>query len=243
MFNIETHCHSHHSFDCNTSIDAIIETCKKRDIKGIVICDHDVCAITLHEEELFKKNQITLFKAIEFTTKTDAHIIGISPQIKDLQKPRFFYGLCELIDCLKSIKATIIIPHPNHVTGIVGNGKIPQVEIEKAFKAADFVEIENYRYGITKTDFTKQYPHLICLMGSDAHNANSVGAFLNIVDCGGNNFYETLSRGKIDFVKNARHGKLYWLRKAIQRTFFYQWLLNLFSPEIRRVIKNKVFHR
>ena len=182
MFSIETHCHSHHSFDCNTAIESIIETCEKRDIKGIVICDHDTCGITPEEEALFIAKKITLFKAIEFTTKTDAHVIGVCPRIKELEQPRYHYELADLIDKLQAVGATIIIPHPNHGTGIVGNGKIDEVSIRKAFMAAHFVEKENFRYGKTKIDFKKQYPHIAWIIGSDAHSSKNVGAFVNQVD-------------------------------------------------------------
>ena len=121
---IETHCHSHHSFDSEMSIAHIVEACKKWGIGGIVVCDHDTCGITPEEEALFADNGIRLFKAIEFTTKTDAHIIGVSPRIKTIEKERGHYTVGELINALQSIGATIIIPHPSHGTGIVGNGMV-----------------------------------------------------------------------------------------------------------------------
>lgn len=243
MVNIETHCHSHHSFDCNTSIESIVETCKARNIKGIVICDHDVCGITEEEEALFATNGIKLFKAIEFTTQTDAHVIGISPRIKELQKDRFSYSLDELIDELQALGAAIIIPHPNHGTGIVGNGKIPHESIEKALDVAHFVEKENFRYGVTNNDILKKYADKALLIGSDAHSAKNVGAFVNQVKSIEMDFLSTMCSGDLSGLKNEEHGYIYWTIKKIKKTGIYQLVLKIFPPEFRRIVKNKMFNK
>ena len=243
MVRIETHCHSHHSFDCNTAISDIISTCLQREVKGIVICDHDVCDITEEEETSFKDNGIRLYKAIEFTTKTDAHVIGISPRIKELQQERFHYELDELIDKLQSIGAAIIIPHPNHGTGIVGNGKIEQGAIEKAFLSAHFVEKENYRYGKTSSDIIKKYSKKSFVMGSDAHASKNVGAFVNLVGEIKDDFLATMQSGKISYYKNDEHGRGYWIMKSVKASAPYQFLLKLFPDELRRNIKNKIINK
>ena len=243
MVRIETHCHSHHSFDCNTAISDIIATCLQREVKGIVICDHDVCDITDAEEASFKDNGIKLFKAIEFTTKTDAHVIGISPRIKELQQERFHYDLDELIDKLQTLGATIIIPHPNHGTGIVGNEKIAKEAIEKAFEAAHFVERENYRYGKTSTDIIKKYSKKNWVIGSDAHASKNVGAFVNQVGEIKDEFLATMQSGNVTYLKNDEHGRGYWLMKSVKSSAPYQFLLKLFPAELRREIKNKIINK
>lgn len=243
MVNIETHCHSHHSFDCNTSIESIIESCKARSIKGIVICDHDVCGITTDEEKLFETNGIKLFKAIEFTTQTDAHVIGISPRIKELQQERFYYSLNELIEKLQVLGAAIIIPHPNHGTGIVGNGKILQEDVVNAFAAANFVEKENFRYGKTSSDIIKKYATKALLIGSDAHSAKTVGAFLNQAESIEEDFLSTMKSGALTGLKNEEHWKSYWAMKSFKKTGFYQFLLKLFPTELRRKVKNAMFNK
>lgn len=243
MVRIETHCHSHHSFDCNTAISDIIATCLQREVKGIVICDHDVCNITDEEETSFIDNGIMLYKAIEFTTKTDAHVIGISPRIKELQKERFHYDLDELIDKLQSLGAAIIIPHPNHGTGIVGNGKIAQNVIDKAINAAHFVEKENYRYGKTSLDIIKNYSQKSFVIGSDAHTSKNVGAFVNQIDEIKDDFLATMQTGKISYFKNDEHGRGYWVMKSVKASVPYQFILKLFPTELRRKIKNKIINK
>ena len=243
MVRIETHCHSHHSFDCNTAISDIIATCLEREVKGIVICDHDVCNITDEEEISFKDNGIMLYKAIEFTTKTDAHVIGISPRIKELQQERFHYNLDELIDKLQSLGAAIIIPHPNHGTGIVGNGKIEQFAIDKAFLAAHFVEKENYRYGKTNSEIIKKYSKKNFVIGSDAHASKNVGAFVNQIGEIKDDFLVTMQSGMISYLKNDEHGRVYWIMKSFKASAPYQFLLKLFPAELRRSIKNKIINK
>ena len=243
MVRVETHCHSHHSFDCNTSIDAIIATCISRHINGIVICDHDVCEITEKEEALFKSNGIKLFKAIEFTTQTDAHVIGISPRIKELQQDRFFYSLEDLIDKLQALEAAIIIPHPNHETGIVGNVKIPRSAIDKAFAAAHFVEKENYRYGKTSSEIIKKYSDKALLIGSDAHSSKNVGAFVNEVNEIKEDFLSAMQSGNLSGIKNEEQGKGYWIMKSIKKSAPYQFLLKLFPADMRRKVKNRFINK
>ena len=243
MIRIETHCHSHHSFDCNSSIEGIIDSCKQRGIEGIVICDHDVCDITPEEEALFSKSGIRLFKAIEFTTKTDAHVIGVSPKIKELQKERFYYSLGELIDELIAIRATIIIPHPNHVTGIIGNGKISDVEIDKALSAAHLVEKDNFRYGKTTWNQQKLYSQIKWVIGSDAHSAKNVGAFVNEVSEIKGDFLSIILSGKITHRRNMVHGRGYWMMKSVKASAVYQFLLKLFPTELRRKVKNMIMNK
>lgn len=243
MAYIETHCHSHHSFDCNTAISDIIVTCLQREVKGIVICDHDVCGITHEEEALFKTYDIKLYKAIEFTTQTDAHIIGVSPKITELQQARFHYDLDDLIDRLQAIGAAIIIPHPNHGTGIVGNGKIGNSVIEKAFEAAHFVEIENYRYGKTSSDVIRNYSKKNWVIGSDAHASKNVGAFVNQVREVNDDFLATMQSGNITCFKNDEHGKGYWMMKSVKASAPYQFILRLFPADLRRIIKNKIINK
>lgn len=243
MVRIETHCHSHHSFDCNTAISDIIATCLQREVKGIVICDHDVCDITEEEEALITASGIKLYKAIEFTTKTDAHVIGISPRIKELQQERYYYDLYELINKLQAIGAAIIIPHPNHGTGIVGNGKIAQGAIDKAFEAAHFVEKENFRYGKTSSDVIKKYSKKNWVIGSDAHASKNVGAFVNQVGEIKDDFLATMQSGSISYFKNDEHGRGYWIMRSVKVSAPYQFFLKLFPAELRRKIKNKIINK
>lgn len=240
---IETHCHTHHSFDCNTAIADVITSCERKSVKGIVICDHDVCGITADEERKFIEHGICLYKAIEFTTKTDAHIIGVGSRIMELQQPRFHYELEELINRLQETGACIIIPHPYHKTGIIGNGKICQATIARAFKAAQFVEKENYRYGKIEDDLKKLYPNLHYLIASDAHSSKDVGAFVNQVKEIQDDFLSTMLSGDILCHKNAEHGCLYLVMKSVKHSAFYQILLHLFPEQVRRSVKNKLINK
>ena len=240
---IETHCHTHHSFDCNTSIPNVIAACERNSVAGIIVCDHDVCNITTEEELMFADRGICLYKAIEFTTKTDVHIIGVSNRIRELQQPRFHYELSDLIDKLQSIGACIIIPHPCHETGIIGNGKISRTVVDKAFRSAQFIEKENYRYGKTEGDLPKLYPNLRYVIGSDAHSSKDVGAFVNQVGELYDDFMSTMLSGDISYHKNAEHGKGYWIMKSVKRSKPYQFLLKLLPVGFRRNIKNALINR
>ena len=243
MITVETHCHSHHSFDCNTTIESIVRACKDRCIDAIVICDHDVCDITEEETQLFINNNIRLLKAIEFTTDTDSHIIGISPNIRKLQKQRFHYTLDSIVNELNQIGATIVIPHPFHKTGIIGNVKNSKEAIELALNSARFVECENYRYGVSKGKLKDKYPHLRYLVGSDAHSSKNIGAFVNTITGEAVNILDSLYNEDIKHIKNKQHNRGYWAFRSFKRAPLYQFFLNCFSPELRRNIKNKLFNK
>lgn len=243
---IETHCHSLYSHDSSLSIQDIIEKCKENDIGGIIICDHDNCGITEEDERLFLNSRVLLIKGIEFTSFEGVHIIGCHPLIKNVEKPPFTYGLIELIDLLKSIGATIIIPHPNHATGIIGNGKISADSLNRVFSKADFVEIDNYRYGKTKNtdEISKQYPNIRFLIGSDAHSQKDVGAYCNEFDIKCNSIEDIIStNSKINMVRNKNRSAFYWKWQKIKRKKMYQYLMKMFPAGLRRKIKNLIVNR
>jgi hypothetical protein len=220
--------------------------CLKRNINAIIINDHDVYGLTNEEEENFFINGIAIQRAIEFTTKEGVHIIGIHPQIKSLQKASHYYTVYDIIETLLTFNAFIIIPHPNHQTGLLGNGKVETEDIEYVLSNSHFLEIDNYKYGsLKKRLLINKYSNLKYLIGSDAHSANNIGAYLNIFFSSDRveNLIEYMYKSEITHLYRMKHTWIYWEIKKIKKTFFYQFLLNLFSSSLRRKVKNKLFNK
>ena len=239
---IETHCHSYHSFDSSAKIEDMINECKKKDIQALVLNDHDVCKISDEELDLFNKNNIKLIKAIEFTTFEGVHIIGIEDNIKNLQNEPFFYKAKDLIDQLLKINAWIVLPHPNHETGIVGNNKILVEDSRYCLSKAHFIEINNYRYGKSQDieNTLVKYKDLKPLVGSDAHKASDIGVFYNELETFEEDVFKSLYEKEYKCVVTKERGKLYFFKRKIKKTKIYQFFLNKFSAEIRMKIKKKL---
>jgi len=239
---VETHSHSYLSFDSLAKIEDIITECKKKDIHALVLNDHDVCNISDEEFILFAKNNIKLIKAIEFTTFEGVHIIGVDNNIKILQNEPFFYKAKDLVNQLLKINAWIILPHPNHDTGIVGNKKILQEDSECCLSKAHFIEKNNYRYGQSKDieEILFEYKNLKPLVGSDAHKASDIGVFYNEVEIYAEDIFKSLYENKYKCVVTRERGKLYFFKRKIKKTKIYQFFLNKFSAEFRTRIKKKL---
>jgi histidinol phosphatase-like PHP family hydrolase len=179
---IATHVHSHYSFDCETSINAIISSCKERDINAILITDHDVFSLTVGDLELFKINDIFVIPAIEFTTREGAHIIGAHPNIKQLEADRFSYSCKEIVSAINEIKGWSIIVHPTHSTGVLGT-VISKEDLDFVFSNSDFIEAITYKYGkFNIDDKLKEYTNLTAIISDDAHKATEIGMMLNIIE-------------------------------------------------------------
>ena len=239
---IETHCHSYHSFDSSAKIEDMINECKKKDIQALVLNDHDVCNIIDNEQQQFKDNNIDLIKAIEFTTSEGVHIIGVDNNITSLQNKPFFYKAKDLIDQLLKINAWIVLPHPNHETGIVGNNKILVEDSRYCLSKAHFIEINNYRYGKSQDieNTLVKYKDLKPLVGSDAHKASDIGVFYNELETFEEDVFKSLYEKEYKCVVTKERGKLYFFKRKIKKTKIYQFFLNKFSAEIRMKIKKKL---
>lgn len=247
---IETHCHSLYSHDCNMSVERIAEMGIKHGINHILICDHDNWGISEKDINTLNSKGIKLLHGIEFTTIEGVHIIGVHTVIKQIQKPAKSYSVHEIIDELISIQAVIIVPHPYHVTGIIGNGHVCREDIDYCLRNAQYLEISNYKYGcISKKGIKDHYQHLKELVGSDAHSANAVAAQYNIFEIP--NEIETdrilsyvyTHDVMIGHTIRLSHGKLFWMIKRFKKGWVYQSLLKLFPVSLRRKVKNTIINK
>lgn len=248
MLRLVSHCHTHHSFDSSLPIRKIIDEANSANIKALIINDHDVFSLTDAELVLFKENGIIVFSAIEFTTREGVHVIGVHHDISTVQASPYGYGVIELLSSLKKLGAKIIFPHPYHATGIYGNKNISRDVFEKCIRYADGFEINNYRYGITPLivlDKIKEIsPNAILLIGSDAHCSYEIASFINEYDIPEsievNDMLNFIFNMQPEHIYAKKRHFVYFLFKRVQKTFFYQEMLNLVSSETRKKIKKIV---
>ncbi|MEY8251581.1 MAG: hypothetical protein RPR91_04280 [Colwellia sp.] len=210
----------------------------------LLLCDHDVYRLTKAEESVFSSNDIVLLRAIEFTTKEGVHLIGVHSNIVDLERPAYHYCLQDLLKLLKSISAAILFPHPSHKTGVMGNENLQGNEKISALMFADFIELNNYRYGRTFPEDVKwistNVANFSWLIGSDAHKVSEVTAFYNTTEKVILSESDFKMQAGLNFNHkiNKKRGGWYFRYKKFQKTALYQNVTNILSPKFRRVIKN-----
>ena len=179
---VATHCHTHYSFDCKTSIDELIDACRYKNIGCTFITDHDVFGMTDSDLKKFRDENIIVLNAIEFTTKEGAHIIGIHPEIKNFEKERYYYKSIDLITMLNENDAWISIPHPTHETGVLSVG-LNDEELKFCFENSHFIEQASSKYGKFEIDnILEKYSNLKPIVSDDAHKKEDIGIMLNQID-------------------------------------------------------------
>lgn len=240
---VATHCHTHYSFDCKTSIEDLVSVCKKKNIGCTFITDHDVFGLTDEDLKKFSDENIIVLNAIEFTTKEGAHIIGVHPSIKSFEKERYFYKTVDLIRILKDNGAWISIPHPTHETGILSVG-LDEIELEFCFDNSHFIEQESSKYGKFEIEsLLKKYTNLKPVVADDAHRKEDVGIMLNkinILEKKENIYDEVLSSlyEKSVFSYDEKQLKIRRLKKIIQSSGLYQFVSKKISRDFKNKIKN-----
>jgi hypothetical protein len=239
---IISHCHSRYSFDSPLLLSGILKELVEFSINGVILCDHDVYRLSADEESRFDDANITLFRAIEFTTSQGVHVIGVHSDIKNFERPPFTWNLRDLLCQLGQIDGVIIFPHPSHATGLFGNEKLDNLYKNDVASMADFFEINNFRYGKTfKNDvekINKLVPGVKWLIGSDAHYRNEVSAFVNCLSSiETQNIYTMLKNSQILHEVNQNRSKLYFFIRKLKKSVLYQFGINMFSPQLRIKIK------
>ena len=240
---VATHCHTHYSFDCKTSIEDLVSVCKKKNIGCTFITDHDVFGLTDEDLKKFSDENIIVLNAIEFTTKEGAHIIGVHPSIKSFEKDRYFYKTVDLIRILKDIGAWISIPHPTHETGILSVG-LDDIELRFCFENSHFIEQASSKYGKFEINsILTKYPNLKPIVSDDAHRKEDVGIMLNkinILEKKEDIYDEVLSAlyNNSYYSYDKKQLKIRRLKKIIQSSGLYQFVSKKISREFKNKIKN-----
>ncbi len=167
-WKVELHSHTLYSKDCLTSLDLIIETCKRRSIDRIAITDHNTAEGAL----MLARLAPDLIIPGEEIMTTQGEILAFF--VRETIPPRL--SPAETIQRLRDQGAVISVSHPYDR---LRKGAWEESELLKIVKAVDAIEVFNSRC-IFPEDNAKalafaQAHHKPGTVGSDAHIAYELG--------------------------------------------------------------------
>jgi predicted metal-dependent phosphoesterase TrpH len=186
----ELHCHTYYSRCSLLTPTAILEECKKKELDGICIVDHNIFLGAVEVESANNDRKFKVIKGIEFSTDI-GHIIGLFLSheiIYDRRKKSTEW----LIDEIHRQKGLAILAHPSSFTRIgnknaddIGSLKLDAIE---GFNGRNIFSDENNKARRLAERF-----RLPITVGSDAHFSWEIGT--NIIEC--NDLYHDLKEGKM----------------------------------------------
>ena len=174
MIKFEPHVHSNHS-DGRHSVRKILSEAIKKRIDVISITDHDTLNGSLEAIEVANEEHlpISVILGVEVSTR-NGHLLvyGIQREIDRGMK------MIETIEIVKELGGFTVLAHPFEFY------RHGSVRIEH-FKYVDAIEVFNAKsyLNFLANYFAKKYKKPP-MAGSDAHNAQSVGYGLTLVDVG-----------------------------------------------------------
>jgi predicted metal-dependent phosphoesterase TrpH len=169
MIRADLHVHSLYSFDCRSSLEDIISSCKDKNINCIALADH------ASAEGGLALSRIAPFKVIvaEEVLTPDGEIMGMFLK-ETVESP---LSAEEAISRIKDQGGLICIPHPyDRLRPAALRGK----SLERILKYADLIEGYNSRShmpGVVKRILKLADKHnLPVTAGSDAHTPAEIGS-------------------------------------------------------------------
>lgn len=193
MLRADLHVHTEYSFDCGTSLQAIIDRCLKIGINCVAIADHGTIAgaVKLKEiapfEVIVAEEIFTPIGEIMGLFLTEEVPSGISAE--------------EAIARIRAQRGLVGLPHPfDYMRGI--NQKLRS--LESLVADVDVIEVFNSRalplgFSGGKAKRFAQKHGLLCIAGSDAHTAYEIGrAYVEMPEFNGSDeFRLALAQGNI----------------------------------------------
>ncbi|MEW6014910.1 MAG: PHP-associated domain-containing protein [Candidatus Zixiibacteriota bacterium] len=183
MMRMDLHIHTEHSFDCESSIAAIVRKSEEDGLDLIAICDHEtLSAVTLARDY---SERVQVIAASEINTEQGIHIVGLF--LKDEIHSRH---LLDVIDEIHSQKGLALLPHPfRKGKGLLylkeeSRGDITEITAE-ALSKIDLIELATPRCRpeeiIRTHEFLKTHSDIPQVAASDAHTLDEIGrAYLEL---------------------------------------------------------------
>lgn len=229
----DLHCHTRKSFDGFTTEKELLNVCITKKIDIIAITEHDL--VNKIDKKTFKKNNIHIIDACEYTCSKGSHIIGlfVNNSIEKLSPH-------EIINSIKKDGGLVIIPHPfkpgSGVCSIYKNYK-------DILKKADLIEL--YNGGYIGNDFEKEKIRkfanefdLGLIASSDSHKYNQIGYYVT-------GFRYKKDESLKEIITNKKTSLFIDTNQAspprktlrIQKNSIYQKLITFIPSFIKRKIK------
>ena len=216
MARVDFHCHTKYSKCSNLEPKDILKICRKQELQGIMICDHNTTKGSLAFKEVLSPAEEFIFiPGIEILTDR-GEIIGAWIE-EDLTTSYF----PEVTEEIKERGGLVIIPHPFDRI----RGKRFRVT-EKDLPWIDAIEVFNSRCILPNANkkalqLAEKYS-LIQTAGSDAHFAPEIGnAWIEFVGTTTDEFRQSLQRKETTtFGKRSPFSlHLHTLKHRVSRTF------------------------
>ena len=191
MARVDFHCHTKYSKCSNLEPKDILKFCRKLELQGIMICDHNTIRGSLAFKKILSPTEDFIFiPGIEILTDR-GEIIGA--WIEDNLKTSHFPEVAEEI---KEKGGMVVIPHP---FDIIRGKRFRITEADLPF--IDAIEVFNSRCILPKANkkalqIAEKYS-VIQTAGSDAHFAPEIGkAWINFTGSSIDEFRESLQKGE-----------------------------------------------
>ncbi len=222
MYKIEFHCHTKYSKCSNLEPKQILQICKARGLRGVMICDHDTNkGIIAFRKILKSEDDFILIPGIEITTNR-GEIIGAwideTPSSKEFP---------EVAEKIREQDGMVILPHPFDMM----RRSVFKYR-EGDLRYIDAVEVLNSRCiwtnGNKKALKFAKMNSLLMSAGSDAHFAPEIG-----------NAWISFNGNTSEEMK-----KIFKLGKTIfgGQTAPLSLLLHMATHRVRRTLKQTSYH-
>jgi predicted metal-dependent phosphoesterase TrpH len=177
-YRADLHCHTSHSFDCQTPVRQQIQAAKKAGLSALAITDHDQVSAIPEAQALGKKMGIQIIPGVEITTEGGTHIVAlfINEYPTDL-------NIHQVIDFIHAKGGVSALPHLfRSDTGLFYNhtekGQFSAQEIDEIMTKIDLIEINNFKSQLrgedSPLDIIKKYNKPL-LSNTDSHYSFEIG--------------------------------------------------------------------
>ncbi len=175
MLRVEFHCHTIFSKDSLTSLQKLVDVCRRKGIDRVVVTDHNTiagarAAQTLDPERVIVGEEI-------MTTRGEILAAYLTEEIPPMLSP------LETIERLRAQGAFISVSHPFDEWR---SGGWKEKDLREIIPLVDAIEVYNSRcmlpaFNCRAGEFARQH-NLAGTVGSDAHAAFELGRSLNLLE-------------------------------------------------------------
>jgi len=172
---IDYHVHTGWSYDCATSLEALIDRAHEASLACLCVTDHDTIDGALALKRISPPG-LDIVVGCEFTTEDGSQIIGL-----DLPEMIFERNVLKLMQRIREQGGRVLLPHPfRRGSGIFRTEmRRPDAFVRDVLSATDLVECFNGRdtYDNNRRSYLFAVQRALpAVAGSDAHTAGEVGS-------------------------------------------------------------------
>ncbi len=172
---VDYHVHTCFSYDCETSLEAVLARAREAGIRCVCVTDHDTMEGALALKRMAPP-EIEIVVGCEFTTDDGSHIIGLD--LTDMIAEKRILHLGQRI---REQGGLVLLPHPFRRGSGVFRTEMRRSEhfVRDVLSAADLVECFNGRDTYANNQSSYRFAldrGLPAVAGSDAHTEAQIGS-------------------------------------------------------------------